>query len=454
MPENLQYQVKRGDNLISIARRFGLNSLDELLELNPEITNPNQIRVNQILNLPGSVEARSSLPAAVATAEAPTWNDKTAWANLPASVRQQVMAYTQAVNDGKMNFNSVPRKYQQHVFNQGIRNATTEAAPYVVKWGLLAPWSIMDTAVRGGLNEGRKLVKRVTTGDKSEDDYGIQDYFGNFSWLGKDYQEEHPVADAAINMLTTPAVMVGGERLAAGAMDGTLGQSLRAFGRNARSGAEGTARAMGVGNESPLPAPREGAPVSRGGVKFQSGSKGSGKTGTSTRFSRGGYQPNSSGKGTYSNQASYNPQGRLVARSQAAPAPVEANPFVGTGYTHGFMVPLPEPGRTPYVIVNPEETHVEETIPTNRWIYTTNYEGPRVPYRRGMEEATYTTAEAPRGNAVEEQPILRESVKTGTGRVVRKAEEKAGAATGTTPTRYFSGYGFTYGPSGGPLIFK
>lgn len=449
---NLSHLVQRGDNLIKIARKYGLNSLDEILELNPEITNPNLIRVGQEIRLPGSVEARANLPGATVTAAAPNY-DRTDFASLPQSVQQKVMAYSQAVKDGKMRFNDIPKLYQQQVYNQGIRNATNKAAPYVAKWVLAAPWSVADTAVRGTLNEGRKLVKRAVTGDKSEGDYGVQDYFGNFSWLGKDFQEEHPVADAAINFVTTPAVMVGGERLAAGAMDGTLGQSFRAAAQNARAGAQGTARAMGVGNESPLPAPREGAPVQRGAV-YKAGSKGSGKTGTATRYTRGGYQANSSAKGRFSNEASYTPNGKLMTRT--APKDVTApNPFVGTGYWHGLMMPLPEERRTNYVIKDPtpEETHIEETVPTNSWIYNTTYNGPRTPYRQGMERATYFTGEAPRGGSPKEQPITKESIQQGEGRVVRGASEQPGRVTGNTPSGMFSGYGFTYGPEGGALIY-
>lgn len=465
MPENLRYNVKRGDSLIGIARRFGLNSLDELLELNPEITNPNLINVGQEIRLPGSVEARSSIPAATVTAAAPTWNDRTSWADLPASVQQKVMAYTQAVKDGKMNLNSVPKQYQQHVYNQGIRNATDEAAPYVARWVMTAPWSIPDFYVRGGLNEGRKLIKRATTGDKSEGDYGVRDYFGGFSWLGKKFEQEHPIADFVTNLVTTPAVMVGGEAVAAQAMDGTLGASFRTAWRNMRSSARVSGNnqvqtwrpGLNAGetaprSSSPLPAPRETGPAPKNGVKFQAGSKGSGKTGTATRSSSRGYQPNASGKGTYSNEASYAPRGGFE-RGQMVHTEIPS-PFVGTGYWHGLGVPMPEQERTPYVIKEPEVSHVEETIPTNPWIYNTQYEGPRVPYRRGMEEPTYTTAEAPRGRSVSEQPITQESVRTNTGRVVRRAEEKPGQATGTTPTGWFSGYGFTYGPEGGNLIYR
>lgn len=41
------YTVKSGDNLTKIAKMYGYKSYKELLPLNPEIKNPNLIRVNQ-----------------------------------------------------------------------------------------------------------------------------------------------------------------------------------------------------------------------------------------------------------------------------------------------------------------------------------------------------------------------------------------------------------------------
>lgn len=137
--ENLQYTVKSGDSLIKIARRLGLNSIDELIELNPELkSNPNLIRIGQVINLPESVQAKATLPSTVVTAKMPNY-DRTSYAELPESVRKQVDAYTQAVRDGKMNINQVPQLYKQQVYNNNIRQGTNEAAPYVAKHVMLAP---------------------------------------------------------------------------------------------------------------------------------------------------------------------------------------------------------------------------------------------------------------------------------------------------------------------------
>ncbi|MGF7186690.1 LysM repeat protein [Desulfitispora alkaliphila] len=46
-----QYLVRPGDSLFIIAQRFGL-TVPLLLEVNPQIVNPNIISVNQVINLP------------------------------------------------------------------------------------------------------------------------------------------------------------------------------------------------------------------------------------------------------------------------------------------------------------------------------------------------------------------------------------------------------------------
>jgi len=44
------YTVRPGDTLSRIAARHGMN-LRQLLNLNPQITNPNRIRVGQIIRI-------------------------------------------------------------------------------------------------------------------------------------------------------------------------------------------------------------------------------------------------------------------------------------------------------------------------------------------------------------------------------------------------------------------
>jgi len=47
----MNYTVKPGDTLFFIARRHG-TTVNRILELNPQITNPNLIRPGQIIRLP------------------------------------------------------------------------------------------------------------------------------------------------------------------------------------------------------------------------------------------------------------------------------------------------------------------------------------------------------------------------------------------------------------------
>lgn len=51
----LDYTIKKGDTLSAIAKKYGI-SLQELLKANPQITNPNLIKVGQVIRIPGKEE--------------------------------------------------------------------------------------------------------------------------------------------------------------------------------------------------------------------------------------------------------------------------------------------------------------------------------------------------------------------------------------------------------------
>jgi len=55
------YRVKRGDSLSAIARRFGV-TLRELLDANPQITNPSRIWAGQKINIPGTEASEEPEP--------------------------------------------------------------------------------------------------------------------------------------------------------------------------------------------------------------------------------------------------------------------------------------------------------------------------------------------------------------------------------------------------------
>lgn len=67
----MTYKVKSGDTLTKIAKRNGL-SLAQLLKLNPQIKNPNRIRVGQVVNLPDTSTATTQpAPAKVDAVSTP-----------------------------------------------------------------------------------------------------------------------------------------------------------------------------------------------------------------------------------------------------------------------------------------------------------------------------------------------------------------------------------------------
>lgn len=51
----LDYTIKKGDTLSAIAKKYGI-SLQELLKANPQIKNPNLIKVGQVIKIPGKEE--------------------------------------------------------------------------------------------------------------------------------------------------------------------------------------------------------------------------------------------------------------------------------------------------------------------------------------------------------------------------------------------------------------
>ncbi|HEX5601434.1 MAG TPA: LysM domain-containing protein [Pyrinomonadaceae bacterium] len=84
----MTYKVKAGDNLSKVAKRYGI-SLAQLLKANPQIKNPDRIKVGQLINLPDtsiatSTETTQPLPSKVVPAIDPTPKTKTT-TDTPAS---------------------------------------------------------------------------------------------------------------------------------------------------------------------------------------------------------------------------------------------------------------------------------------------------------------------------------------------------------------------------------
>ena len=66
------YRVRSGDTLGRIAEFHG-TSLDDLLQLNPQIENPDLIRVGDTLNVPDTPEDGASIHAELAEGDGPLW---------------------------------------------------------------------------------------------------------------------------------------------------------------------------------------------------------------------------------------------------------------------------------------------------------------------------------------------------------------------------------------------
>lgn len=438
---NLIYKIKKGDSLISIAKKFGLNSIDELVKLN-NIKNPNLIIAGKDLILPDYVNAESSIQSAVKTDKMPNY-DNISYNELSDNVKNKIDAYTQAFKDNKIKFNDIPKLYKQQVYNNYIRQGINNTAPYVAKNVLMSPLTTFDTTIRAGLNESRKLLNK----SNNNNDYNINDYFGNFSFLGKDFEQKYPIIDAILNTAITPAIMGVGENIAARSIDNTLNKSLKIVNSNIKNNAKTVANLAGV--EEIKIAPVVTRTNIRNGSVYNVGNKGIGKTGNVYRGQTSGYRNIQSNKGTYNYSASYSPK----IKTNNAKITNTTDPFVGTEYYIGTNIPIKEKEKIHYVIQEPQKTNynIKETIPANPWIYGKETNN-KVPYKIGTEVPIYYEMNAPEGNTIIEQPILKESINKKTGNVKRKAEINKGKVTGT-PIEVYSGYGYTYGNEGGPLIY-
>lgn len=81
----MTYKVKAGDNLSKVAKRYGI-SLAQLLKANPQIKNPDRIKVGQLINIPDtSVATTKPLPPKVVPEVKPTPKPETTTTDTPAS---------------------------------------------------------------------------------------------------------------------------------------------------------------------------------------------------------------------------------------------------------------------------------------------------------------------------------------------------------------------------------
>src|SRR5205085_7711811 len=94
----MTYTVQAGDTLSKIAARNGL-TLAQLLQANPQITNPDRIKVGDVLTLPGnSDDVTKPLPANVPTT-APAATAATATATTIATATASAGSLGAAIAD-------------------------------------------------------------------------------------------------------------------------------------------------------------------------------------------------------------------------------------------------------------------------------------------------------------------------------------------------------------------
>lgn len=92
------YTVVAGDTLTKIADELGM-SLDEVLEANPDITDPNQIAVGQSIQYPDSmVNKNLMVPQVTANASGP----RSTGASLPLKARAVKADLLKAIQDPKV----------------------------------------------------------------------------------------------------------------------------------------------------------------------------------------------------------------------------------------------------------------------------------------------------------------------------------------------------------------
>lgn len=139
------YEVRRGDNLSTIASRHGVTTA-ELVDLN-QLSDPNAIRIGQKLLLPAHARVRTPAPAPAATPAQPA----------PAAQRPAVDGATYVVQSG----DSLSRIAQQHgVSTARLAEANQLSDPNQIRVG--------QELVIPGVTETRSPAERTTRTPQQE----------------------------------------------------------------------------------------------------------------------------------------------------------------------------------------------------------------------------------------------------------------------------------------------
>lgn len=283
---NKKYKVKQGDSWIATANKLGV-SLNDLLYWNG---------IDPL--------STQSLPAIhpgqeIYTADPYTLNTSSVQANAPQDYvdygergQRMINNYALAVKQGAIDFNKVPKVYQNAVYQKMITNTTDKAADKILQTGLNTALFLADPIGYSLGYAGQKAAAYANDKASGRNEYGVEDILGYTPVKGTEYAAEHPIASVLTDVAT--GAVIGGAARNAGTII-----------RNARQAAQNAAATTGLEREI-LAYPIAGK--STFGSVFQSGTKGAGKTGTATAggLKSGGYHFNVSPKGLFNNAASGN----------------------------------------------------------------------------------------------------------------------------------------------------
>lgn len=340
--------------------------------------------------------------------------------------KQLINNYALAVQQNGISLNQVPKQYQQAVYQKLITNGTDKAATGIANVGFnLAAFLANPIGYTTGV-AAQKGFAYANDAISGRNEYGTEDLLGYTPIMGTKYAEEHPYKSMAIDGAVT--------MLPVGLYN--VGNFLSANGKTLVQNAMATANLSGV-RSLEFPQINVGNTVKS---VFQSGIKGSGKSGNATyRLGVGGYRPVVSNKATFTHGASGTPTVTYSYTGRSIPfgtySPIEAVPV---------MPVLNIPSNTdPTIFVNSPERHIYEAQSFNPWIQDLQPGWSVGQYVPGS--GVYSiTGEAPTGNSIKEQSLTQESMRRIPGVYVpRKATYVSGSINGT-PSNIYSGLGHSY----------
>lgn len=383
---NKKYKVQKGDTWVGIARKFGIDDLDKLYDLNDGVRGtwrPADLQAGTEIYLPIDEQVYRDVQRRIV--RRPENKKQTAqyYADLSSEDQAQVNAYAQALRDKKIKLNDIPEYYRNFANEQAIRNLTTEAVPYVLETGMAAG-NLPGFALGYGLQKGLAGATNIFR-DKDER-YSAKELLNPFEYTpitGRQFASEHPLAAIGTDVVATVAT---GRGLAA----------LKAGIQNIQN-AGGIVKFVTEPRQFGSPRWVEWTEPFKPGTVPDPDAK-------TIVLSRTSMQP----KWLKPSNGGINTMGQEI-RGQIVPIVHEAvpaaEPVAGIWPTY---VPLPQQTKVPYRIVEPEPQHIEWTKVYDPRLSTTGPGWSGDPWEGGQwmpvikKEVSGT---ARKGSSVKEQPV-------------------------------------------------